>query len=190
MSLKESLQNLKKELMKNNQQSKEYTVPVLIPERGFILFPELEDPVVFNEEYHRDGIKKAIQTMYPEEYPLLISKFQNDQSKYEYYLIRKGAVLFLNHSLISLNEYQIHPYLITNSNGILYIPENLESLTIYQVNWLLKYIHDFKRMNQIHIELASITNQEYQLQYHSISIEELQQRLSRIQFNRQVQKSK
>lgn len=190
MSLKESLQNLKKELMKNNQQSKEYTIPVLIPERGFILFPELEDPVVFNEEYHRDGIKKAIQTMYPEEYPLLISKFQNDQSKYEYYLIRKGAVLFLNHSLISLNEYQTHPYLITNSNGILYMPENLESLNIYQVNWLLKYIHDFKRMNQIHIELASITNQEYQLQYQAISIDTLQQVLTKIQFHKQDEKKK
>ena len=183
MSLKEKLQYLKKELMKNNQQNKEYTVPVLIPERGFILFPELEDPIIFSEEYHRDGIKKAIQNMYPEEYSLLVSNFQDDQSKYEYYLIRKGAILFLNHSLISLNEYQTHPYLIKNSNGILYIPENLETLTVYQINWLLKYIHDFKRMNQVYIELSSITEKVNTLQYQNISIDTLQQKLTEIQLH-------
>ena len=190
MNLKEKLQKLKQELIKSNQHPEEYTAPVLLPERGFILFPELEDPIILNEEYHRDGIRSAIQNMYPEEYPLLVSTFQTDQSKYEYYLIRKGAVLFLNHSLISLNEYQTHPYLITNSNGILFLPDNLESLTIYQVNWLLKYIHDFKRMNHIHAELSHVREKSQSLQYHSISIEELQQRLSRIQFDRQVQKSK
>ncbi len=190
MNLKEKLQAWKQELLKKNQPQEAYTAPVLIPERGFILFQELENPVFLSEEYHRDGIKKAIKNMYPDEYSLLVSEFQDNQSKYEYFLMRKGAVLFLNHSLISQNEYQIHPYLIANSNGILYMPEDLDSLTIYQVNWLLKYINDFKRMDQIHIELTSVKPNEQTLQYQAISIEELQQTLSRINYEKLTHKSK
>ena len=48
--------------------NKSYIAPVLIPERGFIIFDGQEKPNFFTEEYHCDNVRKEIKKVYPEEF--------------------------------------------------------------------------------------------------------------------------
>lgn len=186
MKIKEQWEKLKEqwkifsEFMEQSEgyYNKSYIAPVLIPERGFIIFDGQEKPNFFTEEYHCDNVRKEIKKVYPEEFNDIEKKCGNDINQYGYYLMSKNAVMFLNHSFVSLNEYQQSPSLIFQSKGILYIPGSISNLTASQANWLVKFLYDFERMDQLYIELAYIDQKKGKWVYEDISLNYLREQLN------------
>lgn len=177
MNFKKQLKEIKKLFMEKPASYSTQESPVLISERGFVLFSQEEMPVKLSDEMHYQSLQKIIKNYYPEQSDSLIKKYHQDHVGYIHFLTENGNTVFLNHSLVNLNDYQKNPNLIYRSMGILYLPSKLEDLTFLQANTLLKYKDDFRRMQWINIVEVHFKDDTNEVTYQSIPLPEFETRL-------------
>lgn len=124
--------------------------PIILPERGFVILKEEPYLIRFDEEIHNDNLLKIIEKYYPTTIDLKIL-LKKDLNVCLDYLLNQGAIIFENHGLIRMNEYQMNPSSIYRSSGELYIPKSISDITGAQASILLKYMHDFNRFGKLDI---------------------------------------
>lgn len=154
--------------------------PIILPERGFVILKEEPYLIRFDEEIHNDNLLKIIEKYYPTTIDLKIL-LKKDLNVCLDYLLNQGAIIFENHGLIRMNEYQTNPSSIYRSSGELYIPKSISDITGAQASILLKYMHDFNRFGKLDIvevdkkisENANIVN---------ISLDSFEKRLKELSY--------
>lgn len=180
MNIKELLIKVKEYLTSSEmEESQEFhNHPIILPERGFVILKKEPYYIRFDEEFHNESLLKIITTYYPTEFdfPKALKK---DLNVCLYYLLDQGAVIFENHGLITMQEYQKNPSSIYRSSGELYLPEHVSKLSGTQANILLKYMDDFKRMGKVDIVEATGETLKNQTTT-SLSMTELEEQLKMI----------
>lgn len=168
MNIKEFLTKIKEYAQENflyDENQDFIDSPIILPERGFVILKEEPYFIRFDEEIHNDNLVKIIETYYPTTIDLK-KLLKKDLNVCLDYLLSQGAIIFENHGLIRMNEYQINPASIYRSSGELYIPKSISNITGTQASILLKYMNDFHRFGKLDIvevkekisEDASIVN--------------------------------
>ncbi len=163
--------------------------PIILPERGFVILKESPYFIRFDEEIHNDNLLKIIETYYPTsiDFKKLLKK---DLNVCLDYLLGKGAIIFENHGLIRMNEYQTNPDSIHRSSGELYIPKSIYDVTGAQASILLKYMHDFNRFGKLDIvevsssisdgaSILSLSLDEFEKILKELSYQSLKEKLNR-----------
>ncbi len=153
MNIKEFLTKIKEYAQENflyDENQDFIGTTIILPERGFVILKEEPYFIRFDEEIHNDNLVKIIETYYPTtiDFRKLLKK---DLNVCLDYLLSQGAVIFENHGLIRMNEYQTNPASIYRSSGELYIPKSISEITGNQASILLKYMNDFNRFGKLEI---------------------------------------
>ncbi len=126
---------------------------VLLPERGFVAFPNEKEAIIFNEEYHLENMH-TICNNFAENSNDMVNYFHNDYYYYIKKLLDKNAVVFINRTIIHFGEYEQMPELLFASIGELYLPKVISE---NQKELLFHYLQDFKDMRSLDVYI-NLTN--------------------------------